>query len=154
MLRRDRLNRMQAHQMMDACVFAFSFWFAYALRSNPVVIDLFGLSEINPFKQFAWLLLLVIPAAPFVLEAQGFYSRLIFCPRRTTLWQLAKACSIMALGLVIAVFLARAQPARGVIVWFGGVSAALMFLKEELLRFYFKKQFAREPYKRRLLLAG
>src|SRR4051812_49120047 len=107
MLRRDRLVRMQAHQMMDACVFAFSFWFAYALRSNPVVMDLLGLREINPFGEFSWLLLLVIPAAPFVLEVQGFYSRPVFCPRQTTLWQLLKACSIIALGLVIAAFIAR-----------------------------------------------
>jgi hypothetical protein len=30
MLRRDRLIRMQIHQLLDACIFAVSFWLAYA----------------------------------------------------------------------------------------------------------------------------
>ena len=156
MLRRDRQIQMQVHQMMDACIFALSFWLAYGLRSNPVVLEVFDLHEINPFKDFAWLLLLVIPAAPFVLEAQGFYARPLFCSRRTTLWQLARACLFMALGLVVAMFLARTKTpiARGVIIWFGGVSLILMFAKEELLRFVFKRQFARAPNKRRFLLVG
>jgi exopolysaccharide biosynthesis polyprenyl glycosylphosphotransferase len=142
--------------MMDACIFALSFWLAYGLRSNPVVLEVFDLHEINPFKDFAWLLLLVIPAAPFVLEAQGFYARPLFCSRRTTLWQLVRACLFMALGLVVAMFLARTKTpiARGVIIWFGGVSLILMFAKEELLRFVFKRQFARAPNKRRFLLVG
>src|ERR1039457_4403733 len=154
MLRRDRQIQMQVHQMMDACIFALSFWLAYGLRSNPVVLEVFDLHEINPFKDFAWLLLLIIPAAPFVLEAQGFYLRPIFCSRRTTLWHLLKACSLIALGLVLAVFLLRTQIARGVIVWFGVVSLLLMFTKDELFRQLFKRNFARAPNKRRFLLVG
>ena len=47
MLRRDRQIRMQIHQLMDACLFAFGFWLAYALRANPDIIDLFGLRQWN-----------------------------------------------------------------------------------------------------------
>jgi exopolysaccharide biosynthesis polyprenyl glycosylphosphotransferase len=145
---------MQVHQMMDAGVFAIGFWLAYQLRSNPVVLEMFELDEINPFKDFAWLLLLVIPAAPFILEAQGFYTRPIFCSRRTTLWQLAKACFFMALGLMVVMFLSKTQIARSVVPWFGFISLVLMFAKEELLRFVSKKEFARAPNKRRFLLVG
>ena len=147
---------MQIHQMMDALIFALSFWLAYQLRSNPVIIELFDLNEVTRFRQFAWVLLLVIPAAPFVLEAQGFYARSIFCPRSTTLWQLFKACIVMALGLVVAMFLMRTEApiARGAVLWFGAVSLILMFAKEELFREVFKRQFARAPNKRRFLLVG
>jgi exopolysaccharide biosynthesis polyprenyl glycosylphosphotransferase len=145
---------MQAHQMMDACVFALGFWLAYTTRANPVVIDLLALNPISPFREFAWLLLLVIPAAPFVLEAQGFYQRPIFCPRQTTLWQLARACTLMVLGVTLACFLMRVTIARGPILWFGCVSFGLMILKEELLRIYFKRKFANAPNKRRFLLVG
>jgi exopolysaccharide biosynthesis polyprenyl glycosylphosphotransferase len=140
--------------MMDAGVFAIGFWLAYQLRSNPVVLELFDLHEINPFKDFAWLLLLVIPAAPFVLEAQGFYTRPLFCSRRTTLWQLAKACFFMALGLMAVMYLSKTQIARSVVPWFGFVSMVLMLAKEELLRFVYKRQFARAPNKKRFLLVG
>ena len=40
MLRRDRQIRMQIHQLMDACLFALSFWLAYKVRSNEDLIDL------------------------------------------------------------------------------------------------------------------
>ena len=147
---------MQIHQMMDAGIFAASFWLAYHLRSNPVIQELFDLHEVTPFRQFAWLLLLVIPAAPFVLESQGFYQRSVFCPRGTTLWQLLKACSLMALGLVVVMFLLRTEApiARGAIVWFAAVSLVLMFLKEELFRNLFLRQLSRAPNKRRYLLVG
>ena len=47
MLRRDRQIRMQIHQLMDACLFAFGFWLAYALRANQDIIDLFGLTGMD-----------------------------------------------------------------------------------------------------------
>ena len=147
---------MQIHQMLDAGIFAVSFWLAYEMRSNPVVIELFELNEVSAFRQFAWVLLLLIPAAPLVLEAQGFYSRSIFCPRSTTLWQLLKACSFMALGLVVVMFLVRTETpiARGAILWFAAVSLGLMFAKEELFREWYKRQYARVMNKRRFLLVG
>jgi exopolysaccharide biosynthesis polyprenyl glycosylphosphotransferase len=155
MLRGDRKIRMQVHQVMDACIFAVSFWLAYVTRADPVVMEMLELDPVNPFSKFSWFLLLVIPAAPFVLETQGYYARAVFCSRRTTLWQLAKACTIVALVLIVAMFLAHATViARGVIVWFGVVSFALMFAKEELLRYVSRKQFARQPNKRRFLLVG
>ncbi|HPC62690.1 MAG TPA: sugar transferase, partial [Verrucomicrobiota bacterium] len=112
MLRRDRLIRMQIHQLLDACIFAVSFWLAYALRSNPDIIDLFSLKPVVPFEGYVWLYLILIPAAPMVLEAQGFYNRPMLCSRRVTAWLLFKSCALLALGLVLALFLFRADMAR------------------------------------------
>ncbi|MFO1487185.1 MAG: sugar transferase [Verrucomicrobiota bacterium] len=147
---------MQIHQMMDAFVFGISFWLAYQLRSNPVVIDLFDLNLIDPFQRFAWMMMVVIPVAPFVLEAQGFYKRPLFCSRATTLWQLFKTCTIIAVGLVLLMFLRRteAQIARGAMVWFAAVSLVLMFAKEEFFREVYKRRFSRELNKRRFLIVG
>src|ERR1035438_5959351 len=76
MLRRDRLIRMQIHQLLDACLFALSFWLAYQVRSNEDIIDLFGLKEwTTPFDLYVKLYLILIPAAPLILEGQGFYAR-------------------------------------------------------------------------------
>src|SRR5215510_9130375 len=114
MLRRDRQIRMQIHQLMDACLFAISFWLAYRLRSNPAVIEFFQAHEVaGTFKDFAWLLVVLIPAAPFVLEAQGFYDRPLLCSRGTTAWQLFRGCAFTSLGVVIALFFSRNQIARG-----------------------------------------
>src|SRR6185295_1772914 len=99
MLRRHRQIRRQFHQVMDACLFALSFWLAHMLRSNPDIIDLFALDPIGPFKYHAWLYFIIIPAAPIVLEAQGFYNRPMFCSRSTTAAMLFKGCLFVTLGL-------------------------------------------------------
>src|SRR4051812_44358336 len=154
MLRRDRQIRMQIHQLMDACVFAFSFWFAYVLRADPNLMDLLHLNAPNPFRDYVWLYLILIPAAPLVLEAQGFYNRPLLCRRRMTAWQLAKACLIIVLGLILVGFFFQVVTARIFIVWFGFVSFGVMFLKEEALRFRLHRKLAGANYRRRFILVG
>src|SRR5712671_7901012 len=125
MLRRDRLIRMQVHELMDACLFAVSFWLAYVLRSNGWIIDHFRLDEVSPFDSYVWLYLILIPAAPLILEAQGFYNRPVLCPRRMTAWALFKGCLFTTLGLILALFLFHSGIARLVTVLFGAISFVL-----------------------------
>ena len=136
MLRRDRQIRMQIHQLMDACIFAASFWLAYKLRANLDIIDLFGFVPwAVPFEAYVGLYLVLIPAAPLILEMQGFYARPPFCSRATTARMLFKGCFFTCLGLVLTMYLFKMPPvARVVVLWFGFISFALVFLKEELVR--------------------
>ena len=73
MLKRDRQIRTVIHQLADATLFAIAFGAAYALRANPDIIAWLKLEPSSPFENFAWLYLVLIPAAPLVLESQGFY---------------------------------------------------------------------------------
>jgi exopolysaccharide biosynthesis polyprenyl glycosylphosphotransferase len=154
MLRRDRLLRMQVHQLMDACLFALGFWFAYLVRSNPRVIELFRLDDVSPFEAYVWLFLVLMPAAPLILEAQGFYSRPLLCRRRTTAWILFKGCLFTTLGLILTLFLFHSGIARLVTVLFGAISFLLISLKEEILRRGIRSEMARSQYRRRFLLVG
>jgi exopolysaccharide biosynthesis polyprenyl glycosylphosphotransferase len=156
MLRRDRQIRMQIHQLMDAALFAFGFWLAYTLRSNQDIIDLFGLREWKlPFETYLPLYLILIPAAPLILEGVGFYARSPFCARRVTAWMLFKACFFTTLLVVLTMFLFKLPPvARGVVVWFGFISFGLVFAKEEVLRWYASTPMARAQYRRRVILVG
>jgi exopolysaccharide biosynthesis polyprenyl glycosylphosphotransferase len=155
MLRRNRLIRMQLHELLDACLFALSFWLAYQLRSNSDIIDLFGLQPATgPFDPYVWLYLVLIPAAPMILEAQGFYNRPILGSRATTAWLLLKGCVLISLGLVLAIFLFRIEFMRSVIIWFGVISFALVFLKEEALVLIYRSKVAQAQYQRRFILLG
>ncbi len=154
MLRRDRLIRMQVNQLVDACLFALSFWLAYALRSDPAFIRLLGLDNVAPFEQYVWLYLVLIPAAPMILELQGFYSRPLLCTRMTTAWLLFKSCALVSLGLVLCLFLGRKEMARSVIFWFGATSFCLVFLKEELVLIFLKTKLAQGHIRRRFVLVG
>src|SRR6185436_3001220 len=155
MLRRHRQIRMQIHQLMDACLFACSFWLAYLLRTSHEVADFLGRApESDSFDNYVWLYLILIPAAPLILEAQGFYNRPLLYSRRAMLWQLFKGCLFMTLGLVVVLFLAKMLLARWVVVWFGGISFLLVFLKEEVFRLMSQSKLAQAQNRRRFILVG
>ena len=140
---------------MDACLFAIALWLAYLLRSNQAITSFLHLApEQGSFDTYVWLYLILIPAAPLILEAQGFYSRPMLYLRRATLWQLFKGCLFMTLGLVLVLFLAKMLLARWVVIWFGGISFLLVFTKEELLRLASRSKLAQYQYRRRFILVG
>jgi exopolysaccharide biosynthesis polyprenyl glycosylphosphotransferase len=145
---------MQVHELMDACLFAVSFWLAYVVRSNPGVIDFFRLDDVSAFETYVWLYLILIPIGPLILEAQGFYNRPIFSSRATTAWLLFKGCLFTTLALILTLFLFHSGIARLVSVLFGGISFLLLFTKEEILRRAFRSELARDQYRRRFLLVG
>ena len=91
---------------------------------------------------FVWLYLVLIPAAPLILEIQGFYNRPLLCPRQATLWPLFKGCLFTTILLIIVLYFFKLYLARAVVIWFGGISFVLVFIKEELLRFSFKTRLA------------
>ena len=154
MLRRHRQIRMQIHQLMDACLFAVSFWFAYLLRSNPEVSAFFRLDPIGEFEKFVWLYLILIPSAPMILESQGFYNRPVLSPRLSILWPLLKGCVLSTIGLSIVLYFFRLYLPRSIVIWFGGISFLMVFFKEELLRLALKSKLAQSQYRRRFILVG
>jgi exopolysaccharide biosynthesis polyprenyl glycosylphosphotransferase len=155
MLSRDRLIRMQIHQLVDTFLIAASFWLAYELRASEALSDYFGLAPVKfHFDDYVGLYLLLIPATPLVLEGQGYYSRPMICRRRLTAWILFKACFLLSLGLILALFFVRLNLPRSIVIWFGLIGVVLMMLKEEIIRFVLTTSLARAQLRRRFMLLG
>lgn len=160
MLRRDRQIKMQVCQLVDACLFALSFWLAYKLRSDLRVIYHFRLEPFGNdpnlnFEKLVWIYPVLIFLAPLVLETQGFYSRSILSSRRVKYLQLLKSCGIIVLGLILALFFSKALVnviARWIPLWFGGISFCLVAFREELLNAFSRSKFAKT--KRHFVLVG
>jgi len=74
MLQRDRQIRTQIHQVADACLFAASFWIAFALRANPQIVAWLNLDQIPPdiFSRVVWLYFLLIPRGRWCLNPRAF----------------------------------------------------------------------------------
>jgi exopolysaccharide biosynthesis polyprenyl glycosylphosphotransferase len=143
------------YQLKDAALFALGLWLAHWIRFNaPGELLGWRFDPIDPFDKFVWLYLIIIPGAPFILESQGFYARPLFASRRETAWRLLKGCALITVGVILAMFLFRETAARGVIVLFGFVSFALVFLTEELLRLTYKSRFGEVQFKKRVILVG
>jgi exopolysaccharide biosynthesis polyprenyl glycosylphosphotransferase len=154
MLRRHRQIRMQIHQLMDACLFAASFWLAYQLRASEALIGFFGLDPVGPFAQYVWFYLILIPVAPMILEGQGYYDRSLLGPRRGTVWPLFKGCLFTTTGLIIALFIFKYEIARWVVIWFGFISFGLVLAKEEVFRLAYHRKVSQPQHRRRFVLIG
>ena len=164
MLQRDRQIRTQVHQIADACLFAASFWLAYAVRGNLAFTEWFNtilpsahqLDVIPPemFEKVWWLYFALVPAVPLVLESQGFYNRPAVNSRTTLLWPLLRGSVIVTVVIVLLMFFFKAPAPRGVAFIFIIFSCALVWLKEELLLAAMRSRMAKAQYKRRIILAG
>ncbi len=154
MLRRHRQIKAQIQQCIDACVFAFSFWFAWKLRADPDIMAFFKLDPINSFESYTYVFLILIPTGPLVLEAQGFYDRSALSPRRMAFRALLKGCLFTTLGLILTLFFVRRELARSVPLLFGIIVFCLVLAKEELMRLGLRTKFARSQMQRRFVLVG
>ncbi len=154
MLRRQKQLRTQIRKLIDAGLFTLGFWLAHKLRSNWKFEFFWERPEIQPFYEYLWMVPIVFLATPLVLGLQGFYDRPLIASRRRTIWQLFWGCAWVTIVLILASFFAREQPARAVIVLFGGISFWLVFLKEELFRRWAESNIGQEQLRKRLLLVG
>lgn len=155
MLRRDRQLRIQILQFRDAALFALALWLAHSMRdAMPRQVLGMPMIGIQPFSEFLWLYLIIIPGAPLLLESQGFYRRPLFCLRRVTAWLLLKACVLITLAVIAILFLSQQPLARTVLVLFGGVSFALVFGAEELTRWLSGGRFGQHGQKKNIILIG
>ncbi len=157
------------HQLKDTTLFGVALWLAHWVRSA-WEFDLFGLGgfffhrlgwaifnpdhPIEPFSDFQWLYVVLIPGVPLVLESQGFYARPIIARRRDTAWRLLKGTIITTMLVIIATFFGKELLARGVILLFGVFAFLLVFLSEEITRAYTKRRMNQAQYRRKFILIG
>lgn len=169
MLRRHRQLRTQFNQLKDTALFAIALWLAHWVRSI-WELDLFGIGRwlwetlqwemfnpahvIEPFSEFQWLYVVLIPGVPLVLESQGFYDRPLIARRRDTVWRLMKGTLLTMAGIVLCSFFYKVILARGVFVLFGVFAFLLVYLSEEAIQAYYKRRMHQSQFRRKFVLIG
>ena len=154
MLSRRHRIRTQISQLVDAALFAVSFWLAYRLRSDPDIVGSLHLDKVKPLGDYLPVFLLLVLSAPVLLETQGFYNRPLLPPRRLTLWLLLRGCWLAALAVVVVGFALRTPIARWMVFWFAGLSFLLVWAKEELVGLALRSRVAQAQFRRRFILVG
>lgn len=155
MLRRDRQIRTQAHQFVDACLFALSFWLAFRLRETEEVSRFFN-QTISPesYSNIGWLYFALIPSVYLILETQGLYNRPVLGSRWRFFWPLIKGCTFVTVFMVLIMWAVRTISPRGVMLFFGMIGFSMLWGKEELLRLILRSKVAQNQYRRRFILVG
>jgi exopolysaccharide biosynthesis polyprenyl glycosylphosphotransferase len=154
MLARQQELSTQFQQLLDAFLLAGALFAAHAFRFYGTTwLDL--PYSIDPFRNYQWLLVVIMPFGPIILDLQGFY----LAPLNKTLWQsfvqVARTMiylSILVSGCVI--FLRLPLTSRAVPLLFILLATAMLLMKQRLIVRRIRRRAERGEVRERVLLAG
>lgn len=151
--RKQELN-LQLRQIIDGTLLVFALWLAYVARNlleyyTPIEI------QIPPFTEFRWLIFLIMPFGPILLELQGYYSMTLQKTVWKSLRQMVRAGFWMALLVGCCVIFLRLQvPSRSAAILFVGFAILLLLAREQLTLLYMKRRANSGAYREPVLLVG
>lgn len=154
MLNRQQELNTQFQQLIDAFIFAFSLFAAHALRYYGTGwLDL--PYSIDPFENYQWLLIVVMPFGPIFLDLQGFHQSPFNKTFAKSFVQIVRTMLYLAI-LVSAcvIFLRLPLTSRAVPLLFILIATAMLLLKERLIVTRVRRRAARGQVRERVLLAG
>jgi len=152
--RKQELN-LQFLQITDGILMVVAFWLAHALRFFGSDWAIFGNKPIGPFADFQWLLFVILPFGPIILELQGFYQSPMLKDAGKSMTQIARG--FFWLGLLIAAcsyFLKLAVPSRAVMPLFGLFSFIVLLSRERWTQAGYRKRARRGDLRENVILAG
>jgi exopolysaccharide biosynthesis polyprenyl glycosylphosphotransferase len=151
--RKQELN-LQLLQIVDGLLLVISFWIAHTLRylgANWFFFD----KPIGPFSDFQWLLFVILPFGPILLELQGFYSHPLQKAPGKSVAQIARAA--FWLGLLIAgcaYFLRLPAPARAVMPMFAVIGFCGLLMRERISIARLRQRTHDERVREPVIIAG
>lgn len=144
---------LQLRQFIDASVLVIALWLSHLLRFS--LNGVLGLTTIPDFSQFIWLILILLPFAPLVLELHGFYDHILEKRPLQSLRQILT--SMVWLGCLVAlclVFLRLELPSRAVALIFVPLGTLSLLAVERLSVLSLKRQAENGALRERIILAG
>jgi exopolysaccharide biosynthesis polyprenyl glycosylphosphotransferase len=150
--RKQEFN-LQLYQILDALLLAFAFWAAYVLRVESQ--HWFPLEHLGPFTESQWIVFIIMPFGPILLELQGFYSNPLQKTLTKSLTQMAGAALWLALlvgGCVI--FFRLKVTSRATLPLFGLLAPTLLTLRERITITLFRNRARSGTHREPVLLAG
>lgn len=151
--RKQEIN-LQLQQIIDGLLLLVTFWSAFALRYYGT--EWFGWKyEIGPLADFRWMIFVIVPFTPFILELQGFYQNPLQKSLKKSLMQMLRAafwvCLLIA-GCVI--FFRLAVPSRAVLLIFAALAAIVLLTRVQIMVLCLKNKMRSGSLRENVLLAG
>jgi exopolysaccharide biosynthesis polyprenyl glycosylphosphotransferase len=117
--------------LLGACL-----WFCYLLRSSDL-IKLSGITEIPHFSHSYWMLAVIIPGAPLLLELYGYYANPLTHRYDEAFLKMARAgIWIILIISMISIFWKMEIPSRSVLLLFIALAPVALFLRLWLTKKY------------------
>jgi exopolysaccharide biosynthesis polyprenyl glycosylphosphotransferase len=155
MLGRKQEINLQLTELLDSALLAFCLWFGHFLRADLVPVFFPGAVEIPPMEKFYWVIAIVAPFTPIVLEARGFYSNIYNKTPGRSIRQLAEALTIIGMCISFCiVFFKWSVESRAVVVFSVALGALSLLLREAWQREILRRQMASGKGRERVIIAG
>ena len=155
MLGRKQEINLQLTELLDSALLAFCLWFGHFLRAELVPVFMPDAVAIPTMDKFYWVIAVVAPFTPIVLEARGFYSNIYNKRPGHSLLQLVEA--LVIIGMCIAfcmVFFKWSVESRAVVVFSVALGALSLLLREAWQRELLRRQMASGRGRERVIIAG
>lgn len=152
--RRQEIN-LQLTQLLDSALLIFCLWLAHFIRGQILPGIWSDLVDIPPVEKLYWIMAVVGPFTPLVLEARGFYNHLYQKTFGQSLRQLIEGLVIM--GMIVGamvVFLQWQVPSRSVILMAGALSGTALLIREALQRRKLRRDLASGKGRESVIVAG
>lgn len=155
MVRRRREINLQIQQLLDAALVALSLTAAHSIRVHLLGDLPFVAEDIPPLTNFIWMIGVLAPLTPIVLEFQGFYKYPVEKTLPRSLGQIASAGIWLGLILAGLVIFARLQvPSRSVLILFLIMTPPLLLLRQRVWQKLTIEQLRRGRGGEEVILAG
>ncbi|RYD46371.1 MAG: sugar transferase [Verrucomicrobiaceae bacterium] len=146
---------LQVLQLGDALLVVLSFWIGSILR-NPIreMLDR-GAMEVNEMTSMYWVLYVVVPFTPLILERFRFYERLGQKTTRSSVWQIVQ--TLVLIGLIIGMIgiFAKLLVDTRLVLGLGFLfTFCLLLARDRLLHAWEKRKSLNDSDKERVLIAG
>lgn len=155
MLARKEEISLQLNQIIDSAILALTFWFSWWFRYHLPEWGLFTDVNIKEFGYFLWVMAIVVPFTPLVLEYLGFY----FDPLQKTVWtslrQMAQA--VVYIGVVIGgavIFFKMENESRAVLIIFPALAGTFLLLRERAYQTFLRHQLRTGELSQPVVLIG
>jgi len=154
MIARKYEINLQVNQVIDAVLLGLIFWGSHYLRFHQLII-LDSLWTIEGFGKFVWMLAVIMPFGPFLLEMQGYYNY----PLEKTVWKSLRQMASAAFWLIVimgfsVVFLRLEIPSRSVLVIFAVFAPILLLVRERIMIWDYTRRLRQGANGERIIIAG
>ncbi len=145
----------QLLQLVDAAMVWFAFWLASWFRIPVLEVLTRGESQMLELSTMSWVLYIVVPFTPLVLEFFRFYERPRTKPAFQSFSQLLKTLMVMALAIGMISIFAQLGGASRLILGIGGVLTVIVLMaRDRAYQAYLRREALSDYAKERVVIAG
>jgi len=154
MIGRKQEFNLQFQQITDGAILVIAFYLAFVVRML-VPLWFASVPEIPRFDDFRWVLFVLMPFGPIILEMHGFYSHVLQKDVWKSTVQLGRGGLVLGLLIAMSGFFFRLSfPSRAVLVIFAIVALLLLLLRERITIAQIRRKAASGRFRESVLLVG